>query len=489
MSGAGATSAGAVATETAGLRRILSNAGSLFGAYVAPRGLTFAAALLAARLLEPAAFGAYGAAAAIAMMLSILCTLGMLPLLVRDIARSPQRGAVLVAAAVRIRIAGAGLMFVTLLLAAALLRFPTEVTAAALLLCAGHACWAVAESYGARIQAEERMHVWLRANLVFGAAAALLSGSAVLMTRSVPWFCAGFAAGQALAMAYLIRREPVVLAAHERIATEMRRLLRATAPFAAAFLLLTLFYKFDVPLLARLGGAHEAGIYAAAYKLVDVVHALAVVAAAAVYPRLARAGGADAARRTLELLLLLAVPGAGLLWLLRTPLTTLLFGAAYDGADDALLLLAPATVLLTLNIAAGYVLAVAHHVPALAIAYAAALLGKVALCVTWMPVYGPVGAAGAMLGGELIAAAALATALRGAHVPLPRGATVRLAGAATTCILLCGLIARVAPPAATAILMFAALTALYAMGGALSSVERATLFAALRAGRSATEAA
>jgi O-antigen/teichoic acid export membrane protein len=483
MSGAAPASGVAIATETAGLRRLLSNAGSLFGAYAGPRSLTFAAALLAARILDPAAFGAYGAAAAIAMVLSILCTLGMQPLLIRDIARNPQRGALLVAAAVRIRVAAACLMFLVLALAATLLHFPADVSVAALLLCAGHACWAIAETYGARVQAEERMQVWLRANLVFGVAAALFAGIAVIVMRSVPWFCAGLAAGQVLAMAYLIRREPVVLAAGERIGTEIGRLLRATAPFAVAFLLLTLFYKFDLPLLARLRGAHEAGIYAAAYKLVDVVHALAVVAAAAVYPRLARAGSAGAARRTLELLLLLAVPGAGLLWLLRAPVITLLFGHAYDDAADALLLLAPATVLLTLNIAAGYVLAVAHHVPALAIAYAAALLAKIALCVLWIPAYGPTGAAGAMLGAELLATALLAVAMWGARVPLPRWATVRLAGAAAACILLCALVAQVAPPAAAAALMCMALAALYRLGGALTSAERATLFDALHGGR------
>jgi uncharacterized membrane protein YdfJ with MMPL/SSD domain len=74
------------------LPRVLRNAGALLAAYVLPRSLTFAAALLAARVLRPSSFGAYGMAAALAMTLSVLCSLGLLPLLVRDLARAPGRG-------------------------------------------------------------------------------------------------------------------------------------------------------------------------------------------------------------------------------------------------------------------------------------------------------------------------------------------------------------------------------------------------------------
>jgi O-antigen/teichoic acid export membrane protein len=71
-----AFTAGAEAPGEA-VQRVALNAAALLGAYVLPRSLTFAAALVAARVLRPAAFGVYGTAAALAMTLSILCTLGM----------------------------------------------------------------------------------------------------------------------------------------------------------------------------------------------------------------------------------------------------------------------------------------------------------------------------------------------------------------------------------------------------------------------------
>src|SRR5262245_4571511 len=108
----------------------------------------------------------------------------------------------------------------------------------------------------------------------------------------------------------------------------------AALPFAAAFFMLTIFYKFDVLLLGRLQPTHVVGLYAAGYKLVDIVHALAVVAAGAIYPRLARlsagAQRAQSATRALELFLLAGGIAAGALWVTRVPVTAFLFGPAYD---------------------------------------------------------------------------------------------------------------------------------------------------------------
>ena len=65
----------AEAVDPAGLRRILLNWAALLGAYVLPRGLTFASALVAARVLGPERFGAYGTAASYAIIVSIIATL------------------------------------------------------------------------------------------------------------------------------------------------------------------------------------------------------------------------------------------------------------------------------------------------------------------------------------------------------------------------------------------------------------------------------
>src|SRR5690606_39252000 len=86
----------------------------------------------------------------------------------------------------------------------------------------------------------------------------------------------------ARALAWLLARLPAEARRGGRVeAVEALRLVRALAPFAAAFVALTVYYKVDVLLLARWRDAAEVGLYAAAYKFVDVAHALALVAAGA----------------------------------------------------------------------------------------------------------------------------------------------------------------------------------------------------------------
>ncbi len=468
----------------AGLRRVLLNGGALLGAYVLPRSLTFCAALVAARLLGPAQFGAYVTAASFAMILSILATLGMQPLLVRELARAPNRAATILNAAHLIKLVAACVMIgTTFLIARYVFDYPSAVVQAAVLLAIGHACAAFGENLGAWFQADERMHIWLEANVWFGLVSGLLGIGLVVWTRSVPHFAAAFAAGQLAALLWLMRRLPRTARVWNNHALpEVRALLHAAAPFAVAFLALTIFYKVDVLLLQRLRDAGAVGVYAAGYKLVDVVHALAVVAAAAVYPRLARATTAEArayaSRRTLELFLLAGVAGSGVLWLVRGPLTLLLFGAEYAETAALLGLLAPALVALVINILAGYLLSAADRIAPLALAYIAGCTLKLLLGLWWIPHYGAQGMALANLTAEVVLALALVAVLARASAAVPARRTVVLALLGV--LLALAMATLPAAPVVSALLYVTLVALLYGAGHALTRAEWRLLGSALR---------
>ena len=471
-------------TKETELRRVLVNGSALLGAYVLPRALTFSAGLFAARLLGPEQFGAYGTAAAFAMILSILASLGMQPLLVRELARTPQRASTILAAAQRIKLASAAIMIVTTFVVARyLMDYPQAIVQAAVLLAIGHAFAALGENLGAWFQADERMHIWLEASIWFGIVSGLLGIALVFWTRSVPHFAAAFAVGQLAALLWLRRRLPAhVHAGSAPTWQDVRPLLRATAPFAAGFLALTIFYKFDVLLLQRLGDAADVGIYVAGYKLVDVAHALAVVASVAVYPRLARttsgAARGQASRRTLELFLLLGVAGSGTLWLIREPLTLLLFGPAYADTAATLGLLAPALIALVINILAGYLLSAADRMAPLALAYLMGCTLKLVLALWWIPQYGAQGMALAKLTAEVLLAVALVAVLSRASAAVPgrRTLVLALAGSAVAAIIS----ALPAAPVLAAVLYLAIIVVLYGAGQALTQAEWRTLGSALR---------
>ncbi len=454
----GAAQPGAAgAAAAAGVRRVLHNAASLLLAYVLPRLFTLGSVVVAARVLGAADFGAYSTAAAFAVLLSIVATLGMTPLLVREIARAPGRAPALLAAAHAVKTASNVLMLALLfVLARYVLAYPAPVVVASLLLGVSYAVGAYVENLAAWFQAVERMHVWTLASAAFGLVTGGLGLLLVLWTRSLAWFCAAPIAGQLAALAWLLARLPAEARRGGRVeAAEALRLVRALAPFAAAFVALTVYYKVDVLLLARWRDAAEVGLYAAAYKFVDVAHALALVAAGAVYPRLSRAAvaaaaesggaGSDArtgrggrassslprtAARLSEWTLLATVPAAGVVFLLRAPLTVAIYGAAYADAAAVLGWLAAVLPALVLNILAGYILGAAGRMGQVAGAYVLATAANVAVNAVLIPRHGAPGAAMAMLGSELLLAVLLLAALR-ARAAAPAAQWLLVAGAAT----------------------------------------------------------
>jgi O-antigen/teichoic acid export membrane protein len=195
-------------------------------------------------------------------------------------------------------------------------------------------------------------------------------------------------------------------------AHEIAPLLRSLAPFVAAFTALTIYYKVDVLVLNHLSSKMEVGLYAAAYKFVDIVHALTIVAAAAAYPRLARrsATGIDgrwAGTRLVELVLLAVMPVAAVLWLARDTFTLALFGGEFARSAISLAFLAPAIPALAINIVAGYILGLRGRMLYVAAAYAGAVLLNVGLNFILAPKFGATGVAAAKLSSEVCLAGVL----------------------------------------------------------------------------------
>ncbi|HLB35060.1 MAG TPA: oligosaccharide flippase family protein [Gemmatimonadales bacterium] len=399
-------------------RPVARNAAALFLAYALPRGLTFLAAIVAARTLGTSDFGAYGTAGAFAVVLSIVATLGMIPLLVREFAQHPGRAPSLMRVAHWVKTASNAVMLAALIVLVRLLGYSGEVQGAALLLAIAYAIGAYGENLAAYFQATERMHVWTQASALYGLVTGLVGGVLVVTTSSLVLFSAAPILGQAAALGWLLARLPgPVRRGAPASWGDLRRLLHSLAPFAVSFVVLTVYAKLDVLLLAHWWPASEVGLYTAAYKFVDITRALATVGAAAVYPRLSRAGAAQgddvrlAGARLLELALLVAVPVAALLWTLRAPVVGLAFGAAYTGSVPVLALLAAVLPALTANVVALYVLAAARAMRWVALLYGATLAINLGLNLWFIPVRGAEGAALAMLLSEWgLAVGALATA-------------------------------------------------------------------------------
>jgi O-antigen/teichoic acid export membrane protein len=404
-----AASAPSAPTEE-GTRQVLANGLALLLAYALPRGFTVASVVVAARVLGPDLFGVYGAAAAYAVVLSVLATLGMQPLLVREIARAPERAAVLLRAAHVVK-SGTNILMIVAVVALAPLGLSStpDARSAALVLAIGYALGAYAENLGAYYQAVERMARWTQASTLFGVVSAAVGVGLLLTTGSLVAFCWGPAVGWVAAFAWLRADAPEEARTDRSVrSSDVRELLRGLAPFAAAFIGITVYSKMDVLLLARMRGDADVGAYTAAYKFVDIFQALVIVASGAVYPRLSRralqGGGEWRGARSTEIILLGAVPVGLGLHLLAAPVTDALFGPAYVTSIPTLRTLALVLPLLAISIHSGYVLAAARRMLPVAGLYAMGLVANLTLNLLWIPRGGPQGAAFARLGSETLVA-------------------------------------------------------------------------------------
>lgn len=472
-----------------GVRQVLSNGLFLLLAYVLPRLFTVASVVVAARWLGAERFGAYGAAAAFAVILSVAASLGMLPLLVREIARAPGRAGALLRGAHRIKaVTGALMLLAAWWLSGLLFASEPEARSAALVLALGWVAHAFAENLAAYYQAVERMARWTQASALFGIVSAIVGVALLLATGSVAAYCAGFLAGWMVALLWLwIGVPPDVrgVAPGPSPGKVVGELLLGLAPFAAAFVGLTIYSKVDVLLLQRWTTSTEVGLYSAAYKAVDVFQALVIVAAGAVYPRLSRAGatrpGTDrAGRRSTETLLLAAVPCGLALHLVAGPVVALVFGEAYAGSVAVLSWLALLLPMLALTILGGYVLGAAGHMAWVAGLYAVGLAANLGLNVLLIPALRAEGAALARLGSEALLLAGFLWVLERAARSAPGR---RVVGAALGAAALAGLTTFMPDPTGgwlRAGLLLCLVGGLYGVAGVVTGTDLSALGRALR---------
>ncbi|MEX1184840.1 MAG: oligosaccharide flippase family protein [Gemmatimonadota bacterium] len=468
---------------------MLFNAAALVMAYALPRVLTLGAVVLAARMLGAARFGAYGAAGAAAVIMSIVSTAGMQPLLVREMAREPRAAARLLRSAHLVKTLLNAVMLAALWLAAGpVFGLEGESLTAALLLGTGYAIGSYAENFAAWFQSVERMHVWTAANTAYGIVTGITGALLIWWTRSLAWFCAAMILGQLAAAAWLYfayRRERPTAQPVAGSTVDVRALAAAVLPFASAFFALAVYYKADVLVLARVRPDADVGIYTAAYKLVDIAQALALAAILAAYPRLTRAARTRtqaerwAGTRLAELALLLMAPAAALAFTLREPIVGALYGAAYSGTAAPTGFLALALVPLSLNLLAGYILAAEDRMRLMASLYAGVGLVKLAGVALVAPHWGASGTAAVMLGSELFLCACFQAVLhRTAHAAAGRRTFLAVAAVGAAGAL--GSALPIASAPLRGLIVLIAVLAAYAALDVLPARERAALRSAVR---------
>jgi O-antigen/teichoic acid export membrane protein len=389
-------------------RPVARNLAVVFSGRAVTLALQFVAFAVAAAYLEPALLGVYTFAVALAALFRLLPAFSFDPVLTRDLAQRPEEEAALVPNVAYVRLALAGLAYGALALTLILGGYAETRAEAAFV--AGLVLPMVAldtfrNSLGVRL----RLGWTSIADVLEGILT--LAGAVVIAATG-----AGVFAFLWLYVAAKALNGLVLLAAVARIADfdwkprfgSWPGLLRTAAPLAVATVLIALYFRVDMVVLARLKPAADVGQYGAAYKFLDTFLLVPALAVSVLQPVIARSvvEGADVLRRRYaRALQLMAVAGLGIAVIggmtAGRALPALPGFEQYGGAGDALAVLSIAAALAFMGTVVQATLIATHRQRQLLYAAGAALVVNVALNVALIPPYSYMGAAWATVVTEV----------------------------------------------------------------------------------------
>ena len=421
--------------------RVARNLAVLAAARGAAAALQFAAFAIVASHLGPELLGVYTFAIAMVALFRLIPTFGFEQIVPRDIAQRPELEASLVPNVLYVRVLLALLAYGALGVSLVAIGYEPRARDAALL--AGFALVLVAgETLRASLAVRLRLGWSAAADLA--EAAVVLIGAVLLVSAGsgISSFIVLYVAAKAVNVALVMIGGAWVTSYRWRPRpSTWWPAVRHAAPLAAAALVIALYYRLDMVVLARLAPADEVGQYGLALKFLDAAVLLTAVLMSVLQPLLARAvvdGRAVLQQRystsvhlTAVLATLVAVAGAMTAWRLLPELPGL---GAYEGAGVALSLLAPAAgIILVATVVQGTLLAGRLERSVLWISLAG-LAVNVALIAVLIPTYSYVGAAIATSLTELALIVLSLRATRALGIRWPLGKLGRLTLAAVVLV-------------------------------------------------------
>jgi O-antigen/teichoic acid export membrane protein len=465
---------------------ISRNAGFAFAVKMTGAAFTAVLTIFLVRYLGPARFGAFTLALSIGGLVLLPSDLGIARSTARYVAEATtDRGriAAVLSDALRLKLLASGLVSVALAALAGPIASAYGVPEIALPLRI-LALSIVFESFlllfDAVFQALGRIATYLRVILVESASEALLSIGIVLLGGGVAGAVAGRAAGYLFAAGYglvlLVRTiRPARLTLRRRRGGHTRRIMRYGSALLVIDGAFTLFSRLDAILIGSIISVPAVGIFEAPMRLMRFIGFFGQSISSGVAPRMARVGGAEPDRKSLQrgLRIVVALQGVFLAPLVvwARPFTELVLGSGYGESAAVLRALAPYAFLVGISpmvaLSVNYLGEARRRVP---IAIAALLLNVV----VDVALLGRIGVVAAAIGTDLAYAFYVAAhllilrALTGLPLrPLVVGVgRSLLAAAAMAAVLLAFGTSQIALP----LLVLGAVSATFAYAGALLAV-------------------
>lgn len=389
-----------------GIRRVFANTAWLSFDKVLRLVIGLLVSVWLARYLGPHTFGQYSYAIALVGLFSVLSTLGLDAVLVRELVKAPGAQGALLGTAFVIRLLG-GTVGVTASIVCVLIARPDDTTTQLLV---------TLIAAGMVVQAIDVIDHWFQSQLlnryvVFAKGVAFLMASAakvllILTGGSVITFAfVGFLelvlAAAGLIVAY--GRAGQYLTAWRAKASYAGRLMKPALPLMFAGMAVSLYMRIDQIMLAEMLGDEAVGVYSAAVRLSEATYFIPGVMMASLLPVMISTRSSSRElflARTQHVFDVMAMVGLGLalsMSMLSPDIVELTYGKEYAASASVLAIHAWATVFVFLGVASGSYL-VAENMTAVAF-YRTALgaIVNIGLNFLFIPHWGVVGAAYATL--------------------------------------------------------------------------------------------
>lgn len=384
------------------LAPIVRNLSWLVIGEVVVRGATVALMAFVARGMGAAAVGVLTVAFGALQVVIPLASLGQVEVLIREIARTPERALELRRAARRRQMAVLSACAVPLLAAAVWVSSLPDLRWTLLCLAPYLVFRVDSRTGGAAFKGLDRMEVETVARVGEMLVSLGLVALAALVDAPVWAAALGISAGGAVGAVQVLRRERQLATAgpgDPGANRSDRRLITLGLPFVAISVAYQLLLRGDSILLAGLGvPAETIGLYGAATAITWGLLAASQMIALALYPTLSRRAGAG--RAPIRSALLAGIGGAGLglalaamVWLLREPLITWVYGAEFAPSARLLGLLVWALPTASASMVLGVVIAAWHRQTLGFLVTAGAAGALFLLDLAWVPSRGVAGAA------------------------------------------------------------------------------------------------
>lgn len=357
--------------------------------------------IFAARIIGAGEYGRYSFAASLAALAQIGMDLGLNTLFVRDCARNPGLMPKYTGNLLVMKLSLLSVILTAILGFCLVKGYPMEDTALILAVTLGQSLWGLSELGVAGFNAMERMDLEAMIK-VTGRFAALVAAGALLAAGLGVWgLVVGLLIANSLAACLSLYRLKVLqgfIPSWDPVF--FKSLFKESLPLALTNIFILVYFRVDIVMMETMGLTFkEIGWYAAGVRMIDAAAMLPAMSSAALLPVLSSLTHKNSqAMKKLysqgqRLMLILGLPSAVGLWMIRQDITTLVYGPSFAPTGPVFIWLAPVLGLLFLNFLQMAMLTSQGRQRLLAWATGACVLVNVGLNLWLIPAYGFMGAA------------------------------------------------------------------------------------------------